>query len=198
MRMLVLIALAAAVSAQNCVLIVPPTPLTATGLATPYILKNMPGDTAPTCDPAQNANAAAFVQGAVIDVNTGNIQIYNPLVIVQAANAAPVPAAVTPTTPVLPAQSIVALWFGFNGGTLVLQDTAGATGLNISNCVLGVGHNSLSIGDHKIRGENVVGLVLVNDSKVSEGWAWLSILGCSQRRNDKCPIQDRVLSCSEE
>src|SRR5581483_5019583 len=74
----------AAVHAQtsvndNCTLIVPDDPLTAQGLATPYQL--VAAD--PAMGPCHEANPAqtAFVQGAVFDVATNRISIYNPLVI---------------------------------------------------------------------------------------------------------------------
>src|SRR6266566_141374 len=56
----------------NCTLTVPANPLTAQGLAMPYVLGG-------GCDEA-NKMQAAFVQGAVIDP-AGNISIYNPLVV---------------------------------------------------------------------------------------------------------------------
>jgi hypothetical protein len=106
---------AGAVVNQNCSLIVPANPLTAQGLATPYQLV--------ATDPAQgacneaNTAQAAFVQGAVIDPATGQISVYNPLVVDQGTKPA-----VAPVVPQLPANGIVALWFGFNGGNLTLQD----------------------------------------------------------------------------
>jgi hypothetical protein len=102
----------------NCTLTVPVNPLSAQGLATPYQLGN-------GCHEG-NPMQAAFVQGAVIDPATGQISIYNPLVIDQGTQPA-----VQPTSPQLPPNGIVALWFGFNGNTLTLQDTNG-------QCVSGV------------------------------------------------------------
>lgn len=95
----------------NCTLIVPADPLTAQGLATPYQLTA----TNPADGPCNesNPNQTAFVQGAVIDKSTGQISVYNPVVVDQGTQAA-----VTPTVPTLPANSVVALWFGFNGATL--------------------------------------------------------------------------------
>src|SRR5579871_2547500 len=70
----------------NCSLIVPPNPLSAQGLATPYELMA----TDPAKGPCNEGNAAqaAFVQGAVIDPVTGTISIYNPLVIDQGTKPA--------------------------------------------------------------------------------------------------------------
>ncbi len=119
---------AAAVNA-DCTLIVPARPLTARGLATPYQLVATNPDNGP-CNEA-NAGQAAFVQGAVIDPANGQISIYNPLVIDQGTQ----PAA-APVMPKLPANGIVALWFGFNGNNLTLRSTHGS--LRQGNCVNGV------------------------------------------------------------
>jgi hypothetical protein len=56
---------------QDCTLIVPNNPLTATGLATPYQLKA----TNPADGPCHEAdkNQSAFVQAAVIDLDNGQI-----------------------------------------------------------------------------------------------------------------------------
>jgi hypothetical protein len=117
----------------DCTLIVPARPLTAQGLATPYQLLATNPNNGP-CNEA-NAGQAAFVQGAVIDPATGQISIYNPLVIDQGTQ----PAAAT-VVPKLPANGIVALWFGFNGNNLTLRSTRGS--LRQGNCVNGV-HGSI-------------------------------------------------------
>src|SRR5436309_5539479 len=110
----------------NCTLIVPARPLSAKGLATPYQLVATDAANGP-CNEANKAQAA-FVQGAVIDPASGQISIYNPLVIDQGTQ----PAA-APVVPQLPANGIVALWFGSNGNTLTLQSTKGS--LIQSRCV---------------------------------------------------------------
>lgn len=119
----------AAVVNGDCSLIVPSNPLSAQGLATPYQLVA----TDPANGPCNESNKAqaAFVQGAVISRNTGQISIYNPLVIDQGTQ----PAA-APVVPKLPANGIVALWFGFNGNNLTLQDSNGS--LKQGRCVNGV------------------------------------------------------------
>src|SRR4051794_22881332 len=63
----------------DCTLVVPANPLTATGLATPYKLTA----TNPVNGPCHETNTdqSAFVQAAVINLLTGKIAIYNPLVI---------------------------------------------------------------------------------------------------------------------
>ncbi len=98
---------------MNCTLIVPANPLSAQGLATPYQLTA----TNPADGPCNEANAAqsAFVQGAVLDPATGQISVYDPLVIDQGTTAA-----AAPVVPALPANAVVGIWFGFNGNTLTL------------------------------------------------------------------------------
>ncbi|KAH0833826.1 hypothetical protein J3R83DRAFT_10990 [Lanmaoa asiatica] len=63
----------AVVRSQNCQLQVPANPLTAQGLATPYVLTG--------CNQLDFANQGVFVEAAILDPATGNIQIYSPLVI---------------------------------------------------------------------------------------------------------------------
>jgi len=113
----------------DCTLLVPPKPLSTQGLATPYQLVATNPENGP-CNESNKAQAA-FVQGAVIDPATGQVSIYNPLVIDQGTQ----PAA-APVVPQLPANGVVALWFGFNGNNLTLQDTNGS--LKQGRCVNGV------------------------------------------------------------
>jgi hypothetical protein len=117
----------------NCTIIIPNAPFTAVGLATPYQL-TATDPTQGKCDEA-NTNSSAFVQAAIFDLATGEISIYNPLVI----DADSIPAA-TPIQPTLPRNAIVALWFGFNGNNLV-QQGASAGVLEESNCVNGLPNN---------------------------------------------------------
>lgn len=119
----------------NCTIIIPSAPFTAAGLATPYQLI--------ATNPAQgechetNTASSAFVQAAIFDPASGQISIYNPLVI--DAGSLPAPRA-TPITPTLPENAIVALWFGFNGNNLVQQgESAGV--LEASACVNGMPNN---------------------------------------------------------
>ena len=65
----------------DCTLIVPPHPLTANGLATPYQLVATNPDNG-ACNEANPAQAA-FVQAAVIDPATGKIAVYDPLIVDQ-------------------------------------------------------------------------------------------------------------------
>ncbi len=99
---------------MDCTLIVPNSPLSAHGLATPYQLVA----TNPANGPCNEVNAdqSAFVQAAIIDPATGKVSIYEPLVIDQGTTPA-----VTPVVPQLPAKAVVGIWFGDNGNVLTLM-----------------------------------------------------------------------------
>jgi len=117
----------------NCTIIVPDAPFTAAGLATPYQLTA----TNPADGPCHegNSNSSAFVQAAILDPVTGQISIYNPLVI----DAGSTPA-IAPVVPRLPRHAIVALWFGFDGNNLI-QQGASPSVLEESACVNGLPDN---------------------------------------------------------
>lgn len=121
-----------AASAQpnmDCTLIVPRQPLTAQGLATPYQLTATNAANGP-CNES-NPNQAVFIQGAVIDPATGQISIYNPLVIDKGTQPA-----IAPVVPQLPSHGIVALWGGGNDNNTTLQDTGNS--LRDGHCVNGM------------------------------------------------------------
>ncbi|TPX34300.1 hypothetical protein SmJEL517_g03035 [Synchytrium microbalum] len=107
---------------------VPANPLTAQGLATPYIQKKA------LCDQT-NPLEAVFVEAAIINPKTGNIRLYSPLV-VNDDNPTP---AVPPVVPVLSPDDVVGLWFGGNGGSTTLASAAGTNSLVQGNCVNGLG-----------------------------------------------------------
>ncbi len=115
---------------MNCTLIVPNNPLSAQGLATPYLLQA----TNPANGPCHEANPmqSAFVQAAVVNPTTGFLAIYNPLVIDKGTQPA-----IKPVVPVIPAGSVVGIWFGFNAAVLTLQG-AQANTLTDAHCVNGL------------------------------------------------------------
>jgi len=115
---------------MNCTLLVPANPLTAMGLATPYLLSAT--DQANGACNEININQSAFVQGVIFDPATGAFNVYSPLVIDKGTQPA-----VAPTVPTLPVHAIVGLWFGFNGTLLTLQGTHRNT-LQHSRCVNGL------------------------------------------------------------
>ena len=115
---------AQAAASMNCTLQVPRHPLTARGLATPYVL----GDGCAM----SNANLQAFVEADILDPATGAITVYSPLVITQGTTpAAP------PVQPVVAPGDVVGLMFGFNGATLMLTPTGDS--LRQGGCVNGLG-----------------------------------------------------------
>jgi hypothetical protein len=110
--------------AVDCTLIIPANPLSARGLATPFLLTQAAG--APKCSMA-NPGVEAFVQAAVVDPASGQISVYNPLVTDMGSKPA-----VAPTLPALPAGGVVGIWFGYNGGNLTLG------GSGARSCVSGI------------------------------------------------------------
>jgi hypothetical protein len=100
-----------------CTLTVPDDPLSARGLATPWLLA---GAGCHETDP----NMAAFVQAAVIAPGSGQVSVYNPLVIDQGTKPA-----IAPVVPNLPDDAVVSVWVGFNGAALSL------TGPGAQRCV---------------------------------------------------------------
>jgi hypothetical protein len=118
----------------SCDIIVPANPLSARGLATPYQLTGTDGATpaASGCEMTNAANLGAFVQATILDPATGHLFVYNPLVITQGTQPA-----VAPSVPVLPADAVVTIDFGFNGTNLY---QVGATGnaLRRGNCLDGL------------------------------------------------------------
>ena len=117
-------------TAPNCFITVPNNPLSAEGLATPYLLQ-------PPCSMAVNAQQA-FAEATVYDPATGALSVYHPLVM----NAGTTPAQPN-VVPQLPANAVVGLWFGFNGVVLQLIDANGQNTntspmLKGSDCVNGL------------------------------------------------------------
>jgi hypothetical protein len=125
----------------DCALIVPKDPLTATGLATPYRLIALNPADGP-CHQS-DADQATFVQSTIIDTDTGNLFVYNPLVI----DNGTVPAA-APIVPKvirikktslnfkLPTNYVAGIWFGTNADTLTLKSEGNSLGTG--NCVNGI------------------------------------------------------------
>jgi hypothetical protein len=116
---------AAPTANSNCTLTVPPDPLSAAGLATPYELVAT-DRTAGPCHEA-NADQSAFVEAAIFDPATSALSIYHPLVVDRHDRPA-----VPPVPVALPAGATVGIWFGFNGDTLTLG------GPGASSCVNGL------------------------------------------------------------
>jgi hypothetical protein len=118
----------------NCDIIVPANPLTAQGLATPYLLTG-PGGMSPAQSGCEMTNApalGAFVQATILDPATGRLSVYDPLVITKGTTPA-----VQPLVPDIPAGAVVTVDFGFNG-TDLFQVGATADALKQGNCMNGM------------------------------------------------------------
>jgi hypothetical protein len=114
---------AMAAASGTCTITAPPNPLSAQGLATPWVL----GD---GCSMANSAEQA-FVEATIVAPN-GSVQVYNPLVITQGTT----PAA-TPAAPTIAAGSQVIIDGGFNGTNLVVL----GNGARRAGCVDALGQS---------------------------------------------------------
>jgi hypothetical protein len=114
---------------------VPANPLSARGLATPYQLTGPDGMSpdASGCTMANAANLGAFVQATILNPRTGQLAVYDPLVITQGTTPA-----VAPVVPRLPRNAVVTIDFGFNGTNLT-QVGATPNALAAGRCVNGFG-----------------------------------------------------------
>jgi len=118
----------------DCSLVVPADPLTAAGLATPWLLTGPDGaDPAASGCQQSNPNLSAFVQATILDPVTGKLSVYEPLVITLGTD----PAA-APVVPRLPRRAVVDIMIGFNGGNLRLVGARPGT-LSRARCVNGDG-----------------------------------------------------------
>ena len=117
----------------DCELVVPAHPLTAAGLASPYLLTG-PGGQSPAASGCQqsNPNLQAFVQATILNPATGRLWVYEPLVITLGS-----PPAVAPVVPKLPKGAVVNLMVGFNGNNLQLVGALADT-LARAKCVDGL------------------------------------------------------------
>ncbi|MGH3794172.1 MAG: hypothetical protein ACRDSP_04720 [Pseudonocardiaceae bacterium] len=97
----------------NCTVILPPNPLSAEGLTTPFLLTATHPADGP-CHEA-NPNQSAFAEATIIDPESGRLSIYHPLVIDQGSQPAAQPVRLH-----LPDHAVVGLWFGFQGDVLTL------------------------------------------------------------------------------
>jgi hypothetical protein len=139
---------AEAASSMNCTLAVPANPLTAAGLATPWKL----GD---GCSMANAGTEGAFVEATILSPS-GQLQVYNPLVI----TAGTTPAA-TPAAPTVASGSEVIVDIGFNGTNLALTG-AGATE---GKCVDASGQSVIG----QVSGCNAVAFYTMANKEVSAG-----------------------------
>ena len=115
---------AEAADSTNCTVTVPDRPLTAKGLATPWVL----GD---GCTWANGGTEGVFIDATILAPN-GQVQVYNPLVINQGTTPE-----VAPVAPTIARGSQVILSVGFNGGALALVGRGARQG----NCLDALGNS---------------------------------------------------------
>src|SRR6266567_1497391 len=116
-----------AAASMNCTVSVPANPLTAQGLATPWVL----GD---GCTWANGGTEGVFIDATILAPN-GQLQVYDPLVINQGTTPA-----VAPTPPTIAAGSQVILSAGFNGNALALVGPGATQG----NCIDAFGNSLIN------------------------------------------------------
>ena len=118
---------AGAADSTNCTVTVPDRPLTAQGLATPWVL----GD---GCTWENGGTEGVFIDATILAPN-GQLQVYNPLVINQGTTPA-----VAPTPPTIAPGSQVILSAGFNGNGLALVGRGARQG----NCIDAFGNSLIN------------------------------------------------------
>ena len=118
---------AQAADSTNCTVSVPKNPLSATGLATPWVL----GD---GCTWENGDTEGVFIDATILAPN-GRLQVYNPLVITQGTQ----PEA-APTAPAIARGSQVILSVGYNGNALALV----GPGATQSNCIDAFGNSLIN------------------------------------------------------
>jgi hypothetical protein len=118
---------AQAAASTNCTVAVPANPLSAQGLAAPWVL----GD---GCTWANGATEGVFIDATILSPD-GKLQVYNPLVITQGTQPA-----VAPTPPTIAPGSQVILSLGFNGNALALVGQGARQG----NCIDALGNSLIN------------------------------------------------------
>lgn len=170
----------------QCTLRVPADPLSAEGLATPYVLQSA----GTTC--AEDANNGAFVQATLYDPGTGQFAIYNPLVIDSGTKPA-----VAPVFPRFPRDVDVALWVGFNDNVLKLTGPGARDFVNFAQQSYA---NSPQFFSDVLRGVQngtvtVPQLGTANDGETCPSPRDFSIV--DQDQSDNVPVTELVLNGQE-
>ena len=149
---------AQAAASMNCTLTVPANPLSAQGLATAWQL----GD---GCSMANAATEGAFVEATIL-APSGQVEVYNPLVI----TAGTTPAA-TPAAPTIARGSQVIIDVGFNGTNLVLQGRGARQG----NCVDALGQSLIG----QVSACNAVNFYNMANAEIARGTLTVPPVGTS-------------------
>ncbi len=157
---------AQATASMNCTITVPANPLSARGLATPWQL----GD---GCSEANTGTEGAFVEATILSP-TGQLEVYNPLVITAGTTPAEAPVA-----PSIPRGSQVIIDVGFNGTNLVLEGRGARQG----NCVDALGQSVIG----QVSACNAVNFYRLADFEIASGRVQVPALGTA---NDGQPCLD--------
>jgi hypothetical protein len=118
---------AEAADSTNCTVSVPAHPLSAKGLATPWVL----GD---GCTWENGGTEGVFIDATILSPN-GQLQVYNPLVITQGTQPE-----VAPTPPTIARGSQVILSVGFNGNALAVV----GPGVRQGKCIDAIGNSLIN------------------------------------------------------
>jgi hypothetical protein len=118
---------AEAADSTNCTVTVPARPLSAQGLATPWVL----GD---SCTWKNGGSQGVFIDATILSPD-GQLQVYNPLVIDQGTTPA-----VAPTPPTIAPGSQVILSLGANGNAVALVGRGARQG----NCIDALGNSLIN------------------------------------------------------
>ncbi len=163
---------------MDCTLIVPASPLSASGLATPYQLTG-PDDQDPAASGCTESNPdlQAFVQATILNPATGRLSVYEPLVVTQ--GSAP---AAAPVRPRLPRHAVVNVMVGFNGGNLRLAG-AGPRTLARADCVNGLGDSLFG----QVSYCNSAAFYAAADRDIAEGRLRIPASGTSPLTGQPCP-----------
>jgi hypothetical protein len=160
------------VYAQSCNIIVPKEPLTAKGLSTAYISVN--------CDQT-NGDTNSYVEALILNKKTGELVAYSPLIVNNGTQ---------PLFPIVKPKfkeedTVVAIWFGSNANTIILQDLNNGKTLKNANCINGkVGVVGDTFG--QVAGCNNVEFFKVANKLIANGKLVIPALGVDLNGNI-CP-----------
>jgi hypothetical protein len=87
------------------------------------------------CNQIDFANQGSFVEATILDIETGALQVYHPLVVNTGSKEGI--DFIKPVVPTLPKKRIVGIWFGSNGLTLTLHGDTRTCVNGLSNSIFG-------------------------------------------------------------
>ena len=123
------------IKSQDCFLEVPADPLN-TGLFQPWFVSTNPISTV-RCSQTISTSAV-FVEATILDTITGNLFVYNPLVIDIGTQPA-----ISPVVGILPSNNIVIINIGINGVSITLIPSLMQNSIQVGNCVNGLPNGTI-------------------------------------------------------